>query len=541
MIVQDVLLLPSFDASHIIAGKNGLENEVTSAMVLEATDIENWGKRGQLIISSFYALEHLSEHEIARFFTKMGLIGIAAIAFKPERLLAKAPQQIIDLCNDFDIPLIELRPSVKYEAILLDVMGHILDSNLTLLNRFYEVHRHLMALALKQPSIPYILSTLKNALHLDVTYYDTERDRRLSTGKGCDSFTAFSLRRRDPSQYQTHAYFSMQLFFADAPEAQDESRAAKQALAVRIPSSDAIDYYLIIHNDGKDLAPFDTMAVENIVSLLQMEILKQNAIKQKVFFQNNNIVHDLLLGRYQDGEKVDAALNSLGIDQYPFYEVLLIFFDLDGPADIDRQDEIHQAIRRKLRTVYPGMVFFVNGNRAVYLRNVRSQMSSMDIDAIETALADLHARSTLPPFTHLASLSGIHDRYSIDIANQEALDTHRLFEGTAHKNVCFRYDDLGIYKLMLTVGDASELNSFIDPRLKQLEAEHPDLFETLTKLCSNGIDYNKTASELFIHSKTVRYRVDRIKEIAGIDIKNPDDYLQIAFAEKIRRITSGQF
>ena len=297
MIVQDMLILPAFDSSHVIAGKNGLENDVTSAMVLEATDIENWGKRGQLIISSFYALEHLSEREIARFFTKMGLIGIAAIAFKPERLVAEAPQQIIDLCNDFDIPLIELRPSVKYEAILLGVMGHILDSNLTLLNRFYEVHRHLMALALKQPSIPYILSTLKNALHVDVTYYDTERDRRLSTGKSCDSFTAFSLRRRDPSQYQTHAYFSAQLYFADQPTAQSENPVAEHALAVRIPSSDAIDYYLIIHNDGKDLTPFDTMTVENIVSLLQMEILKQNAIKQKVFFQNNNTVHDLLLGR----------------------------------------------------------------------------------------------------------------------------------------------------------------------------------------------------------------------------------------------------
>ena len=59
MLVQDMLILPSFESARVIAGTNGLGNEVTSAMVLEATDIENWGKRGQLIISSFYALEHL--------------------------------------------------------------------------------------------------------------------------------------------------------------------------------------------------------------------------------------------------------------------------------------------------------------------------------------------------------------------------------------------------------------------------------------------------------------------------------------------------
>lgn len=161
MIVREILHLPSFESSQVIAGIKGLDHEISSAMVLEAADIENWGKRGQLIISSFYALEHLSSVEIAKFFTKMSSIGIGAIAFKPERLLSEAPKQIVDLCNDLEMPLIELQPGVKYESILMDVMGHILDSNLTLLNRFYDVHKHLMALALKQPSIPYILNTVK--------------------------------------------------------------------------------------------------------------------------------------------------------------------------------------------------------------------------------------------------------------------------------------------------------------------------------------------------------------------------------------------
>lgn len=151
MIVREILLLPSFEGSSIIAGKTGMDNEITGAMVLEAIDIENWGKRGQLIISSFYALEHLSESETVMFFRTMSSIGIGALVFKPERLMVEAPERIIELCDDFDLQLIKLAPQVKYESILLDVLGHILDSNLTLLNRFFDVHKHLMALALKQP------------------------------------------------------------------------------------------------------------------------------------------------------------------------------------------------------------------------------------------------------------------------------------------------------------------------------------------------------------------------------------------------------
>ena len=192
MFVQDALMLPSFADSAVIAGHAGLTHEISSAMVLEATDIENWGKRGQLIITSFYAFEHLSAGELALFFRTMAGIGISALAFKPERLLAQAPAAVIDLCNDFDLPLIRLSPHVKYESIMLDVLGHVLDSNLTLLNRFFDMHRRTMSLALRQPSITDILEALKNLLRADVSYLDTERDRRFGTSAERCAFSAYS-------------------------------------------------------------------------------------------------------------------------------------------------------------------------------------------------------------------------------------------------------------------------------------------------------------------------------------------------------------
>lgn len=122
---------------------------------------------------------------------------------------------------------------------------------------------------------------------------------------------------------------------------------------MRIPSSDGADYYLIIHNADRELTPLDTMTVENIVSLLQMEILKQNAIKQKLFYQNNNTVHDLLLDRFGSHERIDSALALLGIDRYPLYEALLIRTRVVDSIDADRIDELLQALRRSLRASYP--------------------------------------------------------------------------------------------------------------------------------------------------------------------------------------------
>ena len=537
MIIEDVLLLPSFTGAQVIAGAKGLGNEVTSAMVLEASDIENWGKKGQLIISSFYAIENLNDVDLAQFFRTMSTIGIAAIAFKPERLMSQAPEKVIELCDDFDLPLIKLSPGIKYESILLDVMGHILDSNLTLLNRFYEVHRHLMALALKQPSVSYILSTLKNTLHVDVTYLDTARDRRLSTDMDRAGFSGYSFTRRDPSAYQTHAYFDTRLFYDKGYGERNHQTLAEMALGVRIPSSDDIDYYLIMHNKGATLTPLDVMTIENVVSLLQMEILKQNAIKQKLFFQNNNLVHDLLLDRYGSHEKIDMALSTLEIDRYPLYEALLVRIEPTDPTDADRLDEVHRAVRRKLRTLYPGIVYFESSDRLVFIHNFRSTLSGFDLPTIDSALKELHDTSTLPLFTYFAILSSTADRYSFPRMNSEIIDAYKLFSGTQYHNRCMRFDDLGIFKLLLLADDLSQTERFIDPRLTKLARKHPDLLITLTTLCTNSLDYAKTAEQLFIHPKTVRYRIDRVRKLTGIDVKNPDDFLQVLLSEKILSLT----
>lgn len=531
MIVREILLLPSFEGASVIAGKTGMDNEITGAMVLEAIDIENWGKRGQLIISSFYALEHLSESETVMFFRTMSSIGIGALVFKPERLMVEAPERIIELCDDFDLPLIKLAPQVKYESILLDVLGHILDSNLTLLNRFFDVHKHLMALALKQPSIPYILSPLKNALHAEVTYFDTVRDRRTGTEQTLTEFTGYSFNRREPEAYQTHAYFDAKLFY-DKGFGASHQPPTVQALAVRIPSSDGVDYYLIIHNADRELTPLDTMTVENIVSLLQMEILKQNAIKQKLFYQNNNTVHDLLLDRFGSHERIDSALALLGIDRYPLYEALLVRTRVVDPIDADRIDELLQALRRSLRASYPGIVYFVNGDRIVFLHNVRNENSGFSLDTVRNVLADLHSSSILPLFTHLAVISSATDRYSLPAINNEVMNAYRLFDET-QGDFEVRYDDLGLYKLLLGVDDPSQLDTYIDPRLSALHQDAPDLFQTVVSLCANGMSYPKTAEQLYLHPKTVRYRVERVRKIYGVDVRNPDDYLQVVLADKI--------
>ena len=61
----------SFYGASVIAGEYDLDREVKSVMVLEAADIENWGKPGQLLLTSFYALQILDAENSRKFFITM--------------------------------------------------------------------------------------------------------------------------------------------------------------------------------------------------------------------------------------------------------------------------------------------------------------------------------------------------------------------------------------------------------------------------------------------------------------------------------------
>lgn len=169
----------------------------------------------------------------------------------------------------------------------------------------------------------------------------------------------------------------------------------------------------------------------------------------------------------------------------------------------------------------------------MFLHNFRSPLTRFDLDLIQSTLEKLHASSTLPLFTHLITLSSIVDKHGLARANTEVLNVARLFDGPTHADRAVRFEDLGAYKLLLAASDLSQLAGYMDPRVVQLSEKQPELFTTLVTFCENGMDFSKTGQDLFIHPKTVRYRVDRARQSYGVDVKNPDDFLQVMLTSKI--------
>lgn len=100
--------------------------------------------------------------------------------------------------------------------------------------------------------------------------------------------------------------------------------------------------------------------------------------------------------------------------------------------------------------------------------------------------------------------------------------------------------DLGVYQLILSLSDREKLMDFTNTTLGTLmeydTRQNADLIKTLEAFFNCHGNLSQTAEMLIVHRNTLLYRMNRINEIAEIDLNRPETRLAIHLALTIRRL-----
>lgn len=101
-----------------------------------------------------------------------------------------------------------------------------------------------------------------------------------------------------------------------------------------------------------------------------------------------------------------------------------------------------------------------------------------------------------------------------------------------------RWDDLGVYQILLELPLEHLTQTSLHAGLRRLMAsEGSDVWlETLERYLDLGCDARATADALNVQRGSVYYRLRRLEEIAGIDLRSGDDRLALHLGLKIARI-----
>ncbi|WP_371666941.1 helix-turn-helix domain-containing protein [Streptomyces sp. NBC_00289] len=105
------------------------------------------------------------------------------------------------------------------------------------------------------------------------------------------------------------------------------------------------------------------------------------------------------------------------------------------------------------------------------------------------------------------------------------------------------FDELGLYRILGPGNDYRELETFVHEWLGKLidydAQHHTALVETLSRYFDCGGNYDETAESLAVHRSTLRYRLQRIRDISGNDLANVENRLNLQVATRVWRIVLG--
>ena len=89
--------------------------------------------------------------------------------------------------------------------------------------------------------------------------------------------------------------------------------------------------------------------------------------------------------------------------------------------------------------------------------------------------------------------------------------------------------DLGIFRHLLDENNQF-FNTGLARELIDLKKRKSELFDTFLNFILCQQNYQLTAEKMFLHPKTIRYRINKIQEILNFDIQNPIQNLNYAIA-----------
>ena len=103
--------------------------------------------------------------------------------------------------------------------------------------------------------------------------------------------------------------------------------------------------------------------------------------------------------------------------------------------------------------------------------------------------------------------------------------------------------DLGIYRLLLQVEQPDELIEFMEGMLEPLRSYDSQrdaaLVETLRAFLRCGCTATTTAEALIVHPNTISYRLHRIEELLGVNLRDPQALLRIQLAFVIEDVLAA--
>ena len=185
-------------------------------------------------------------------------------------------------------------------------------------------------------------------------------------------------------------------------------------------------------------------------------------------------------------------------------------------------------------------VLSVNENDIAVIKQVSANVTSEELEKIATSMEEvlrneLRIKTIIGIGTVAEHLRELADSYK---EAQPSIDVGKIFD--TEKSV-MHYENLGIgrliYQLPTTLCEIFLREVFKKNSLDSLDQE--TLF-TINKFFENSLNVSETSRKLFVHRNTLVYRLEKIRKLTGLDLRQFDHAIVFRVALMVRQYLNSR-
>ena len=245
-------------------------------------------------------------------------------------------------------------------------------------------------------------------------------------------------------------------------------------------------------------------------------------------YDRGNFIKNIILDNILPGD-IFAKARELHFSSDASRAVLLV--RVQANSSVSAFDVVQNLFPDKQKD----FVFNVNETDIVLVKEVKPGIESKDLEKLARSIVDtLGGEFYTKAQVGIGSvIAGIKDLARSFREAQAALEVGKVFDT---ERLIVSYDNLGIariiYQLPTTLCEQYLREVFKKGSIESLD--HETLF-TIQKFFENNLNVSETSRKLFVHRNTLVYRLEKIKKLTGLDLREFDHAIVFKVAMMVKQ------
>ena len=546
--VEDMLRLDIMKGCTIVAGFKGIRNTISRVNIMADPDILEWVHEGEFLLTTAYFFEKENDINVQKELLNVCYNKkLAGIGIKVSPYLKELPPEIIALANSLNLPVIDINQSIPLADIMMSTFKEIFNKQASLLERIEHLHERFMTVMMEGKGVSEIVKVvhenIKNPAILVMNFsneitehlYDSDMDIKGELLKEIKDFYA-------PNNIKN------KVKRLDEEKVLIRGKYIKR-MVMPIIIRDNIYGHLFSWATNMPLGGFDLAIIESASTTIGLSILQDLSVKEVEIRYRSEFFEDLISLDSKRKKKALDRARFFNLNPENKYVIDVISCRMKWDQVDEDEEESINYIRDFVNTVVPSieelMVYFkmdglvatkVNGMQILLgFENEKSIMKKIE-EFNQKLMEILNKKSKNIEFK-----MGVGRVYSdLENVNKSFLDALRAVRigKTITNKEIVTFDELGIFKILSQDFLNEELEDFYNTTLKPLvdydKKKSTELVKTLEIYFKNTGNLTRISEQLFAHYNTVLYRVNRINEITGMNLDDPNHRLNLEIALKIK-------